>query len=427
MPMQFGKMTIETPQEVLARLQQERRAMSASGNVAAIQQATLSNSLDALFGNPEVKQAQAIQSRMQMAQQSVKPEEGDDDVTSEMKRISAMRDAVQDVSPDLANEMTTQLLQLGTIRQERAKLQAQTALAQNKDKRGDAELGIRAAEAAAKIGASGLTATRTQQEIDANAGKGINYWRRNGSKIEHVALPEGDSLERRKMLATGWLEGTGPTSEAEASSIVNPTKPVMTDLQTAYLQSQDQMSSLSSIAQKFDPAFLKLPNQLLMKGRAGLEKLGVKLPADQAAQLDRYTEFKRNSVDAFNRYIKFITGAQMAVAEAERIQKGFPDAENDSPTQFVSKMRETARQILGVQRRTAQAVQHGLQIGPDQMEACKSGKGPCVWDSIQMPSVSDQEVDQFLGRFGLPARASAAPDKNGYVTTRSGARVKELK
>src|SRR5688572_1646616 len=107
--------------------------MVASGNVAAIQQATLSNSLDALFGNPEVKSAQVLQRRMQSAVEGVKTQEGYDDITSEMCRISAMRDAVVDLDPGLANEMTTQFLQFGTIKSERTKLQAQQTLAQNRD------------------------------------------------------------------------------------------------------------------------------------------------------------------------------------------------------------------------------------------------------------------------------------------------------
>lgn len=421
MPMQFGKVTVETPQEVLARLQQERRAMTASGNVSAIQQATVSNSLDALFGNPEVKQSQAIQSRMKMAQQSIQPQEGDDDITSEMRRVSAMRDAVQDLDPSLANEMTTQLLQLGTIKTERAKLQAQQTLAQHRDERGEIKL-------QSDLANTSQTMAARLQDMNSQSGKGTNFWKRDGQGIKHITIPEENSLEKKARMAQGWIEGTGPTTEAEANGIVNPTKAETTDLQKNYVEAQGQANALATIAQRFNPDFLKLPNQWLMGGRAYVERLGLKLPADQMAKLEQYTQFKQDSVDAFNRYIKFITGAQMAVAEAERIQKGFPNADKDSPTQFQAKMRETARQILGVQRRTGQALKSGIQIGPDQIEACKSGNGPCVWDSIQVPSVSDEEVDQFLGKFGMPARASRPqPGKDGWTVTKSGARVKELK
>lgn len=415
MPMQFGKMTIESPQEVLARLRQERQAMAASGNVAAISQATLSNGLDALFGNPEVKSAQQLQKRLSAAAESATPQDGDDDITSEMRRISAMRDAVADLDPGLANEMTTQLLQLGTVKAEREKLQAQAQLAQNRDQRGankDQRDAIKA----------GFDIAGKAQEIERKSGEGQNFWKRVGQQIKHVAIPADASLERRKLMAEGWIEGTGPTSEAEANSIVGekPTKPVQTDLQTAVLTANNQLDQMATIAQKFEPEFLTLPTQLLMKGAGALDKVGLggTIPAELAGKRERFIEFRRNSVNAFNLYIKAITGAAMAVPEAERIQKGFPDAENDSPQAFVSKMRGTARDILGVQKRAQSVLREGLQLTPEQMSL------------IATPPVTDEEVDAFLSRFGIPARSPAAagkPGKDGFVVTKSGAKVKELK
>lgn len=402
MPTQLGRVTVETPQEVLARLQQERRAMSASGNVSAVNQATVSNALDSLFGNPEVKAAKALQDRITNAQASVQAQEGEDDVTTEMRRISSIRAAVQDIDPNLANEMTTQLLQLGTIRAERQKLLAQQQLAVGRDVRGNV-----------KLESDLATARLTQEEklagLQASAGKGINFWRRRGGRIEHIALPEQSFVERRRLLTEGWLEGTGPTTEAEASSIVNPTKPVETDLQTQFLNATAQLDAMASIGQKFEAGFLTLPNRIMMKGVEAADALGIGgvVPVDLMGKFERYTEFRANSIEAFNQYIKSITGAAMAVAEAQRIQKSFIDAENDSPHEFLSKMRVNAKQLLGIQKRAAQALQEGIPLTPTKLAA------------MPIPTASDAEVDTFLSRFGIPARISAA-QRSGAVSTPTG-------
>lgn len=421
MPMQIGKMTVESPQEVLARLRQERQVMGVQGGVQGLMQATTSNALDALFGNPEVKHATSIQTRLKSAAESAVPQEGDDDVTSEMRRVAAQRDAIQDLDPGLANEMTNQLLQLGSIKSQRAKLQAQTVLAQNRDTRGQAKLELDAAK-------TGMSMAKDDAILAEKAGAGQNYWKRVGGQIKHIAVPASESLQRRRLMAEGWVEGTGPTSEAEAESIVGakPTKPVETDLQTALLNANNQLDQMATIAQKFEPSFLELPTQLLMKGAGTLDKLGLggTIPADLAGRRERFVEFRRNSVNAFNLYIKSITGAAMAVPEAERIQKGFPDAEQDDPRQFVAKMRGTARDVLGIQKRAAQVLAQGIKLTPEQMAL------------ITVPPVSDDEVDTFLQKFGIPARSAAArspstgggkPDASGWITTRRGSRVKEIK
>lgn len=388
--------------------------MAASGNVAAINQATMGNALDGIFGNPEVKSATALQNRLKSAAAGVQAQEGDDDITSEMRRISAMRAAVADLDPALANEMTTQLLQLGTIKAERSKLQAQAQLAQNRDTRGAVKL-------ESDLATAELTRADKLAEVNAAAGKGINYWKRVGNQIKHIALPEQSSLERRALLGQGWLEGTGPTSEAEASSIVNPTKAVQTDLQTSLLNANTQLDGMARIAQKFEPSFLTLPNKMMMKGVKAADALGLggAVPADVMGKYERYVEFRANSIDAFNQYIKSITGAAMAVPEAARIQKGFVDAENDGPVEFISKMRGTAQQVLGIQKRAALALREGIPTTPENLAA------------IQVPTVTPAEVDEFLSRFGIPPRASARPSgkagRDGFITMPSGSRIKEIK
>jgi hypothetical protein len=81
----------------------------------------------------------------------------------------------------------------------------------------------------------------------------------------------------------------------------------------------------------------------------------------------------------------------MSILEAARIQKGFPDAENDSPTEYMHKYRQTVREILGVQQRAQNALTLGLNPKGD------------AWDAMTLPVPSDKETDQYLAqRFGIP-------------------------
>lgn len=114
------------------------------------------------------------------------------------------------------------------------------------------------------------------------------------------------------------------------------------------LAALDGLSRLKEISRTYDEKFLTLENQL-KQWRVGwtdrIEGLRGKLPPEVMQEYEASVAFKRNAYDNVNRYIKEMTGAAMTNAEAERILKGIPNADGDSPRAFSTKLRETSRAL----------------------------------------------------------------------------------
>lgn len=394
----FGGFNIPTPQEVLAGLHNRRQQVMSSGNVQAQRSQNMETALDTIFGNPQLNLAKRMTNAVKQAEQRLTPIEGESDLDRELRRLQAVRDAVADLSPETAGEITGQMLKLGQTRLEQQKLRAEESRAASKEAR--------------ESQAAPLDIALKQAQIMEKANEGQNYWKAVNGKIERINVSTMDSLERRRLRNEGWTEGSGPNTEAEATDALGLTKPVTTDLQKSLLDADQQLEGLFAISQKYDPTFLQLPTQAMNFGRDLFERAGGTLSAEQAGKLQDYSEFKRNSVDAFNRYIKFITGAAMSNKEADRIQKGFPDPDKDGGTKFMSKLRETVRQTIAVRKRAADALKTGLRVNGDQ------------WDQIALPQVTDSEVDDLMTRMmGVPSgKAPAGAD--GWTDMGGGVRIR---
>ena len=281
---------------------------------------------------------------------------------------------------DKANELRKQQQELGKLSAERRSAESKA----NADTNPDFGLGMQAqVETAGKV----LGLQERGLDIGKKSGETVNYWRYRvpndpTSGIIRKNIDVQDSLDRRGLQQAGWIEGNGPMTEAEAGAGL--TKPTETNLQQAITDSDNQLDGMLRVGEKYDPKFSELPTQLLQKGAGAAEWLGIPLPESTKATLQQYTDWRQNSSDMFNRYIKYITGAQMSIKEADRIQQGFPNAASDSPSMFQTKFRQTVRQMLGVRKRAEEALAKGQQpFGND-------------WEEIPLPTVTDQETDQFL-------------------------------
>lgn len=81
-----------------------------------------------LFGNPQLQQANTIQNGLKSAQDALPPQAQDEtDVDYTLRKLKAQRDAVADVSPQLAAQLNTQILTLGQKKLENSRLQAADA------------------------------------------------------------------------------------------------------------------------------------------------------------------------------------------------------------------------------------------------------------------------------------------------------------
>jgi hypothetical protein len=395
----FAGLNLPSPQQIKQLNQQRYQEMWASGNPYAMQQATFSNFLDSIFGNPTERQAKKVMEVLSTASQNVFPEEGDTDVDTEIRRLRAMRDAVAETDPQVASQLNMQMLQLGQVKLEQDKLKAEQTRAANADRRAEAKEGREAALFPLEAATKGL-------EFTQNMSQGVNYM--HPQTGEMVNVPANDALQRAELRARGFVEAGKPTLQGSKSDVLGLTKPVTTDLQTSIVNSAKQLDAFAQIAQKWNPSFLTLPTQAIQWANKGFERLtGQSVSADVAAQAQQYYDFRVQTQQALNSYIKSITGAQAAVAEYERLEKSFPNM-NMGPTEYLSALRESVKNTIGINKRAQQALLQGLNVTPEMQEACQTRGQPCIWDSISTPPVSDQEVDAFLQRFGVPPRTQAA-------------------
>lgn len=396
----FAGLNLPSPQQVQAANRARYQEMWASGNPQAMQQATFSNFLDSIFGNPQEVQAKQIMATLNSAQSSVTAQEGDTDVDTEIRRIKAMRDAVADKDPQVASQLNMQMLQLGQVKLEQDKLKAEATYKAAAEQRAQS-----AEERAAAL--FPIEAATKGNEFAQSLGEGVNYMDPKTGAM--VNVPANDALKRAELRARGYVEAGKPTLQGSKEDVVGLTKPVSTDLQTSIINSAKQLDAFAQIAQKWNPSFLTLPTQVVQAANKGFERLtGKNISPDVAAQAQQYYDFRVQTMQALNTYIKSITGAQAAVAEYDRLERSFPNM-NMGPTEYLSALRESVKNTLGISKRAGQALQSGLNVTPEMQKACQTAGQPCIWDSISTPPVSDQEVDAFLQRFGVPARATSQP------------------
>jgi hypothetical protein len=120
----FGGFEMETPQEVLAKLDAQRRRVMTEGNVHQQRSQNIESALDILFGNAAVRQSKRLQQRVMTAQKSAEQKPDEDPLDFELRRLAAMRDAVSDLDPAVASQINGRLLQLGEAKMQRQRLKA---------------------------------------------------------------------------------------------------------------------------------------------------------------------------------------------------------------------------------------------------------------------------------------------------------------
>lgn len=117
---------------------------------------------------------------------------------------------------------------------------------------------------------------------------------------------------------------------------------VVQDLQTKLVESKTQSDKLFSLLNKFDPSFLTYGGKINSKLLEIKDKVGVTPLAPEEQQfLESFSAFEQEAAEGLNLYIKYITGAQMSEAEAQRLKLGYPNLE-DSPVQFETKLTNLA-------------------------------------------------------------------------------------
>ena len=196
-------------------------------------------------------------------------------------------------------------------------------------------------------------------------GKHITDLRRDSLEADMYA-EKGYRVTEQKV--TGTLKDVGVTS--------GTAKKIETDL----LDLQTARDDLQDIKEIYDPKMQTFATRSEAFILSVLEKSGAELTPDQEKLVGDVAEYKQSAWDAANRYIKYLTGAQMSEAEARRIMKSFPDprigiTEGDSPTEFKRKLDAVMRDVEDTIARNQYVLRKGFTVEEDRSaEALESGE-----------------------------------------------------
>lgn len=177
------------------------------------------------------------------------------------------------------------------------------------------------------------------------------------------------------------------------------------DLEANLLAAREGIARLDAIGESFRPEYLTYPEQMGNLWTKFKEKAGGYLgdvSEDERRQLADYSAFRRDAYDNINRYIKEITGAQMSEAEANRLRKGVPDPERDSPTEFASKWASVQKSLRLAAARYVYALKNGLDPTRDvslgEMPSIINRRGAEIEAAVRRenPGGSDSEIDAMV-------------------------------
>lgn len=137
-------------------------------------------------------------------------------------------------------------------------------------------------------------------------------------------------------------------------------------IQMEYIKGTRTLDTLEEIKASYRPEFQQIPTRINNLWLSGKEKLGANLSGDEVKQLQDFSIYRQNAINAVNNYIRDITGAQMSVAEAERLAKALPQPgvgifDGDSPTVFKAKLDNAIRQIELIRQRNAYFLAKGIE------------------------------------------------------------------
>lgn len=196
-----------------------------------------------------------------------------------------------------------------------------------------------------------------------------------------------------------------------------PGKPAQNKIDEGLLDSGMRQQQLSSIERQFRPEFQQLGTRwnaltLSVKDKVGLTDLD----PGQKQFLTDFSQYKRNSIDALNQYIKSVTGAAMTNAEAERILRGLPNPgtglfDGDSPTEFKAKLDDALKQTRLAEARLVYIKRNGMNLADvelSRMPRLMNERGAAIEGAIrkQQPNLPEADVRKLVRRnlaqeFGL--------------------------
>ncbi len=167
-------------------------------------------------------------------------------------------------------------------------------------------------------------------------------------------------MESRINPATGETETImvrGRPGKVEAEGSVSST--TRGKLEQSITQATTALGRIGRISENLNDEFLRLPEQIRMRGAAFAERLGAELDPETKEGLKRFTRFKTSTLSNLNRTLNELSGAAISPAEARRLEDELPTM-SDSPSEFRAKVAEIEGSIQAAIRRNQQLLARGV-------------------------------------------------------------------
>ena len=233
---------------------------------------------------------------------------------------------------------------------------------------------------------------------------------------QHLAtLQPGDPnrapLEARiKMLSERPAAPAGVTVNVTPNGPLIPGKTAQNKVDEDLLNTGMRLQQLNAIEKQFKPEYQQLGTRFNALALSVKDKVGLTdLDPGERQQLTEFSQFKRNSIDALNQYIKSVTGAAMTNAEAVRIMRGLPNPgtglfDGDSPTEFEAKLQDAIKQVRMAEARLVYIKRKGMSLDDvslDQMPSLMNSRGAEIEKAIRkaQPKIADQDVRKQVKRY----------------------------
>lgn len=179
------------------------------------------------------------------------------------------------------------------------------------------------------------------------------------------------SQEAQLKQAQTELVQANTAAKKEQGQLTTKTK---NTLQNNILASNDALSRLDSIAQRFSPDFLTAKGYADFLTAFAQDKSGlVGLSGRQKKLLQDRTEFKNEVEQLFNSYRKQITGAQAAVQELNFLRSVMLST-STSPEQFIGAFNQLGDLLKRVREQSQTTLQKGVFFNDPNLGSQKIGK-----------------------------------------------------
>lgn len=223
------------------------------------------------------------------------------------------------------------------------------------------------------------------------------------------ALPEGSpdrkifdrAIQKATQDRPGLRVKTNADGTVEVSEgLVEPTKPTQGKVEQSILDTGATLQRLSLLEKDFNKNLQQAGPRLGAWWATVKDKGGVQLNASEKLNLQRITVQRKRAYDVLNNELNRLSGAAVSDQELKRLVRGLPNAgtgilDGDSPEEFDSKLKASARSIRLAMARYAYVRKKGLSIGNvelEQMPELMERRGKEIEAELRLQGVVEKNI-----------------------------------